>query len=183
VQRRPAGTSGTTDFWVVALENLRLHLHGKQPVRYDFTQRDSEVRLAVDAEASASALFADLLSPQVLDEFWSNGAVIEPHVGGRYSYGWRSGGPSKILELDPDKKLTLDWSYSGEPDTVVSWQLAGSGGRTRMTLVHTGFDPDTNREDYRHGWLGFLVPLKARAELGEQWSRVKTDGYSVEDPG
>jgi uncharacterized protein YndB with AHSA1/START domain len=183
VIKRPDGHSGTTDFWVVALENLRLYVLGKEPVRYDFTQRDARVKLVVDVDAPAADLYGALLSPEALDEFWSNGATIEPTVDGKYDYGWGSGGPTKIFELEADHKLVTDWHYKGEPDTIVTWQLDGSGGRTRLTLVHTGFDPETNREDYRHGWLGMLVPLKARAELGEKWSRVRTDGYKAEGPG
>jgi uncharacterized protein YndB with AHSA1/START domain len=183
LMRRPEGKSGTTDFWVVALENLRLYCLGRAPVRYDFSEHGPQVELAVDVAAPREQLFGALLDPADLDEFWSSGAVIEPRVGGRYSYGWKNGGPTKILELVPDERLKLDWSYAGEPDTVVSWQLAGNSGRTRLTLVHTGFDPPVDREDYRHGWLGFLVPLEARAELGARWSRVVTDGYAVEDPG
>jgi uncharacterized protein YndB with AHSA1/START domain len=181
--KRPTGCSGTTDFWVVALENLRLCCLDRQPVSYDFSTHGAEVELAVDIAADSAQLFEALLDPQALDEFWSSRAEIEPQVGGRYNYGWQHGGPTKILELEPGARLVTDWHYTGEPDTVVTWQLESSGGKTRITLTHTGFDADDDREDYRHGWLGFLVPFKARAELGEHWTRVQTDGYKVEDSG
>ena len=183
VLKRPEGDSGTTDFWVVALENLRLYCLGKEPVRYDFAQRSADVQLAVDVAADPSKLYEALIDPKALDEFWSNGATIEPQIGGRYDYGWKSGGPTKILKLDPGSRLVTDWHYKDEPPTIVTWQLEGSAGKTRLTLAHTGFDPASNREDYRHGWLGFLVPFKARAELGDKWSRIHTDGYTVEAPG
>lgn len=183
VMKRPDGHSGMTDFWVVALENLRLYCMGKQPVSYDFSEHGSKVELGVDIAADRDKLFEALTDAKSLDEFWSTGARIEPQVGGRYDYGWKNGGPTKILELEPGTKLVTDWHYAGEPPTVVTWQLAGSGGKTRLTLAHTGFEEGKDREDYRHGWLGFLVPFKARAELGEAWTRVQTDGYKVEDPG
>jgi uncharacterized protein YndB with AHSA1/START domain len=85
-----------------------------------------------------------------------------------------------ILELVPGRKLVTYWSYAGDGDSVVAWTLEGSSGRTRLTLSHTGFDPAVNREDYRLGWLGFILPLQARFALGPRWSRVATDGYAAE---
>jgi uncharacterized protein YndB with AHSA1/START domain len=183
VAKRPEGHSGTTDFWVVALENLRLYCMGKQPVSYDFSGHGSKVEVAIDIASNREQLFDALTDAKALDEFWSSGATVEPHIGGRYDYGWKNGGPTKILDLEDGGKLVTDWHFHGEPPTIVTWQLEGSGGKTRLTLTHTGFDPGSDREDYRHGWLGFLVPFKARAELGEAWSRILTDGYQVEDPG
>lgn len=86
-------------------------------------------------------------------------ATVEPHVGGRYELGWDHG-PVKILELEPDRVVAYSWRYPDHPDTIVRWELEGSGSRTHLTVVHSGFVDSSLAEEYRGGWPGFLVSLK-----------------------
>jgi uncharacterized protein YndB with AHSA1/START domain len=97
---------------------------------------------------------------------------VEPETGGKYLYGWDHG-PTKILDVEPDKKLSFNWEWEDEPDTVVTWSLEGSGGKTRLTLVHSGFAPDRNMEDYQIGWLHFINRIKSLSEVGETWDKVQ----------
>jgi len=57
---------------------------------------------------------------------------------------------------------------------VTSWELEGSGGGTRVTIVQSGFAADRNSEDYYVGWSMFLRRLKALLEDGDSWTRAKT---------
>ena len=98
--------------------------------------------------------------------------VVEAEVGGEYSFGWEDG-PQKILDIQSNKKLSYSWEYPDEPDTVVTWKLEGSAGKTRLTLVHSGFAPNRNMEDYQIGWLHFLNRIKFLAEVDAGWQRAQ----------
>ena len=127
-------------------------------------------------------MFAGLIEPSLLERWilpeglTSSGIVVEPRVGGKYSYGWRypvggkevEGGPTRIIELEPNRKLVTDWpDWRGEPTvppTTVTWLLEAEGTGTRLTLIHGPFSRPVDQSDYRYGWGGFLDLLKRELE-------------------
>jgi uncharacterized protein YndB with AHSA1/START domain len=163
------------DFWTLSLENLRCLLERNTVGgRCDFSvPMRGDVRLSVEINAEPEAVFAAMSDPEQLDRYMSTGAEVEMEVGGRYSFGWQSGGPVKVLDIVPDKVLSYSWSYKHEPDTVVTWELEGSGGKTRLTLVHSGFLPDAEDAGYRIGWTGYMNMLKSMVEGGASWQAPK----------
>ena len=82
-------------------------------------------------------------------------------------------GPIRILEIDPPRKLAYSWQYDPDGETAVHWTLEESGGRTRLELLHDGFDADRLVEDYRTGWLKFLNEIKSMVEIGPDWKPSK----------
>jgi uncharacterized protein YndB with AHSA1/START domain len=98
-------------------------------------------------------------------------ATVEPRPGGKYDFGWGENGPIKILELEPDRKLTYSWHH----DTVVSWILEDSEGGTRINLVHSGFAKDRSTDDYTAGWWKFVNYLKSMVEIGDSWQEVQVE--------
>jgi uncharacterized protein YndB with AHSA1/START domain len=170
----PAPHHGSTleDFWSLALLNLQAWSErGAIGARPDYAAVDNgTVRAEVEIDAPRSAVYATLIEPEQLERYIATTATVEPWVSGRYDFGWGEG-PIKVLELVTDEQLTYSWVHSDEPETVVTWELAESGGRTRLTLVHSGFAPDDERPDYRIGWLEFLVRIKRMVEVGGNWQR------------
>ena len=80
--------------------------------------------------------------------------------------------PFKIVELEPDRKLAYEWEEEGEGDTqmtVVTWTLEESGGKTRLTLVQSGFSDDANVDGIHVGWRNFLNWVRSLAEYGDEW--------------
>ncbi len=156
------------DFWFLSLENLRRHLDGKAPVRCDFSgPMKGDIRHTVEVDGSAQAVFDTLIKPEQLQRWIASNASVEQVVGGRYEIGWEHGGPTKILELVPNQKLSTLWP--GEQDTVVTWTLEESGGKTRLTIVHSGFAPDQDTGGLQVGWLNFTSWVKSLVEYGEDW--------------
>jgi uncharacterized protein YndB with AHSA1/START domain len=51
---------------------------------------------------------------------------------------------------------------------LVTWELEGSGGTTRLTVVHSGFDDDDDPRDVGAwgGWMHGLAQLKRLLETG-----------------
>lgn len=168
------GQYAVTDFWSLSMDNLRAWVERKQVgLQCDFGEvKLGDVRLEVNIEASPEEVFSTLIDPEKMSKYIANDPVVEPEVGGRYDYGWGSG-PIKILELKPNQRLAHSWQFESEdePETIVTWTLEGSGGKTRLTLVHSGFAPERPMEDYRVGWLHYLQRIKFFSELGDAWER------------
>jgi uncharacterized protein YndB with AHSA1/START domain len=166
------------DFWYVALENLRSFLLTANPAELpDYTSRyGDELQMGITVNADRETVFTHISHPTELNRYFGRGAVVEPRVGGKFSYGWDEGGPVEILAIDPPSRLSFSWEYQGEPSTVVTWSLEATGGKTTITLSHSGFGDETRQDAYRAGWSSFLAIIRSMAELGKSWSMVRIEG-------
>jgi uncharacterized protein YndB with AHSA1/START domain len=91
---------------------------------------------------------------------------IDFKVGGKYmiqflNYDMKNQG--EFLEIVPNQKITFTWcqDYNSNPtpDTKVSIELKDVGGKTALTLTHTGFNDIESRDDHKGGWTGGLDDL------------------------
>lgn len=165
--------AGVADLWGLALENLRrLLAGGGGPLFADYSvPKSGGVAAEIEVDAPPHEVFRALTEPAELNRWIASDAVVEPRPGGRYDYGWGHC-PIKVLDIAEDRRLQYSWQYGQEPETVVTWTLEGSGGRTRITLVHSGFAPGRPADDYHTGWLKFLNALKNMLEMGPAWRRA-----------
>lgn len=164
------------DLWRMALANLRAYLAGSPVFLPDFSDSLPRLRQTVLINMPRDRVFQALLDPAVLDPWLGAQSVVEPCVGGRYSYGWKyevrgqpvTGGPTTILELVEDTKLVTDWpNWRGDPLMPVqrvTWLLESVGEQTRVILIHEPFERVADLSDYPQGWAYFLGALKARLE-------------------
>jgi uncharacterized protein YndB with AHSA1/START domain len=164
------------DLWRMALANLRAHLSGSGVMLPDFSDPVPRLRQTVHINVPRDRVFQALLDPAVLDPWLGAQSVVEPCVGGRYSYGWKydvrgqsvTGGPTTILELVEDTKLVTDWpNWRGDPLMPVqriTWLLESVGENTRVILIHEPFERVADLSDYPQGWAYFLAALKSRLE-------------------
>ena len=161
------------DFWFLSLENLRRYLDGRDVVRCDFSIAPSvygEIEQSVEIDAPPDQVFEALIDPQQLERWIASRARVEPRVGGVYDIGWELSGTVKILELEPNARLVYLWAaYQDEPETIVTWTLEGSGGKTRLTIVQSGFAPEMPLDGLYQGWLHFLQRIKSLVEYGGDW--------------
>ncbi len=166
------------DHWRLAFGNLQAHLAGGEGLMLpDYRDPAPEVRLTISIAAPPARVFRALLEPEAVNRwFGSTAAVVEPRVGGAYRLGWQYqvdgrdvvGGPTRILELVPDRKLTLDWpDWRGDAAVTgqqITFLLEPAGEGTRLTFIHGGFGRAADVSDYPFGWQYFLGTLKAEAE-------------------
>lgn len=164
------------DLWRMAVSNLRAHLAGIAVCRADFSDPVPHLRQSVLIDRPRDRVFDALLDPAALDQWIATKAVVEPHVGGRYSYGWQyevrgrqvEGGPTKILELVEDTCLVTDWpDWRGNPEMPsqrVMWLLESIGPRTRVFVIQSPFERTADLSDYPQGWAHFLGRLKQHCE-------------------
>lgn len=163
------------DYWFLTLENLRRHMDGKlADAQYDFTQSplgDVEHSLVIDA--TPEDVFDVLIQPNKIEQWIASKAEVDPRVGGAYKIGWEPYVDLKIVELERGKSLKIGWdgaSPDGQQEsTVLSFTLNENDGKTRLTLIHSGFAPDHDNFGIKVGWLNFLGWIRSVAEYGEDW--------------
>jgi uncharacterized protein YndB with AHSA1/START domain len=164
------------DVWKLNFANLAEHLRGRKGsvVLADFSGAKREVRASIEISAPPAKVFRALREPELMNKWLFGAAAVDPKTRA-YSYGWKYdyegksvlGGPTRILELVENEKLVTDWpDWRGDeskPSTKVTWTLEAleGGTRTRVTLVHDGFELMSDRSDYLSGWAGFLEGLGA----------------------
>ncbi|WP_224369529.1 SRPBCC family protein [Hyalangium versicolor] len=164
------------DLWRMQLGNLSEHVRGRQGgvVLPDFSSREPTVRSSIEIAAAPAKVFRALLEPELMNRWLYASAKVDV-AKGTYSYGWQyevegrqvSGGPTRIIELVENERLVTDWpdwrGEPGKPPTRVTWLLEAldGGTRTRVTVVHEGFEHAVDRSDYQQGWAGFLGKLAA----------------------
>jgi uncharacterized protein YndB with AHSA1/START domain len=175
VRPREGAEASVRDWWHLCLDNLASLAEGRGLApRVDLTRPPgATVGDSVEIDAAPAAVWRSLIEPAELERWIADRATVEPHVGGVYDFGWDHG-PMRILELEPERRLSYSWRRPGDPDTVVTWELEGSGGGTRLTLVHSGFTEPRSAGGYDVGWAAFLASFKRMQELGGRWRPVQS---------
>ncbi|WP_327089733.1 SRPBCC family protein [Nonomuraea sp. NBC_01738] len=141
-------------YWCLSLANLVDFVEGREiTTLVDFTSPDMSAEVFLDA--SPAEVFESLIDSAAVSRWFGYPIEIEPHVGGRYAMGGLAANPdpAKIIDLTPATRLTVDW---GGGMGTATWELAESGGRTRLTMVQSGFD--TGNPPYA-AWCGNLSGL------------------------
>lgn len=170
------------DLWRLHTGNLMVFLlDDPNLVLPDFTRSTAEVIVSVEIAAPPAKVFRALTVPELMTRWLGTTAKVDLATGA-YSYGFNykvegkpvDGGPTRILELVPDRKLVTDWpDWRGDPDkpkTHVTWELTPlppDGRRTRLTLTHAGFAHPVDRSDYQQGWGYFVNGVRTVAEEEE----------------
>jgi uncharacterized protein YndB with AHSA1/START domain len=166
------------DFWFLVLENLRRYLDGKpSEARVDYTNpMQGDIQHSTLVDAPPEKVFDALMRPEQVERWIATKATIEPVVGGKYDIGWGdSSAGVKIVELVPNEKLSItmpehpEYGKPGRSHTTMTWTLEGSGGKTRLTFTHSGFDSDEDVSGVYVGWRSFLNNLRSVVEYGDAW--------------
>jgi uncharacterized protein YndB with AHSA1/START domain len=161
-----AGARGAVQtFWSLAIANLADYLAGRELTpKCDFTS--SELQASVLIDAAPEQVFDSMTQAEHFRRWFGVNVDIEPYLGGRFAMGGFELDPGGIrfVEFEPGRKATLRYA-DGQTD---SWELEGSDGKTRLTIVESGFDPTNPPYAGWAGWLGGIAELRRYHEL-PQW--------------
>ena len=164
-----AGARGALQtFWSLAIANLADYLSGRELTpKCDFTS--TELRASVVIDAAPDEVFDSMIQPARFREWFGANVDIEPRLGGRFAMGGfdLDPGGATFVEFEPGRKATLRFA-DGITD---AWELEGSEGKTRLTLVESGFDPDNPPYPGWAGWLGGIAALRRYHEL-PRWRSI-----------
>ncbi len=163
--RNTAPLSILVTFWSLAIANLVDHVEGRATTpKCDFTATGT-LAAEITVGAAPQEVYRSLMEPGRFRQWFGFAMTVEPRVGGRWAMGEdfeQEDSVARILELDPGQKVTLEW-----PSMVSTWELAGSGGATRLTFVNSGFDETNPPFPDWTGWLSGLAALRRFHELPE----------------
>lgn len=115
---------------------------------------------------------------------WRNGELSDPPGARPEGFSAEHSMSSRIVEVDPPRKLVFTWGESGE----VSFELEPDGDKVLLTLIHRRL-PDRNMTlMVGAGWHAHLDVLADRLEgvepgpFWEDWVRLRAD-YDSRIPG
>jgi uncharacterized protein YndB with AHSA1/START domain len=167
-------------FWSLAIANLSDYLSGRELTpKCDYTS--PQLRASVVIDAAPEAVFDSLTQPEQFRKWFGANVDIEPYVGGRFAMGGFDVDPGgiKFVEFEPGRKATLRFA-DGETTT---WELDGSDGRTRLTIVQSGFDAENPPYPGWAGWLSGVAELRRYHEVPRWrtiWRRIEVPGVPAE---
>lgn len=162
-------------YWCLALANLVDHVEGRPLTpMVDFTTAEMRGEVLIDAPVAAVA--RSLVDAGQYSRWFGAKIDIEAWEGGRVAMGGFDANPhpAKVVDFEPDRRMGIDWG-----GMVSTWELAESGGGTRLTFVQSGFD--TGRPPYGAwaGWLSGVAELRRYHELADWrpiWLRPDVPG-------
>lgn len=113
-----------------------------------------------------------LTDPVLLTEWLLPVTGLKLEAGAAFTFktqpypGWDGTVNCKMLEIEPQKKLSYAWIVGEMLDTIVTFTLTPTATGTRLSLVQSGFTPEQkqNLGGARYGWKmmgGKLVDVLA----------------------
>lgn len=123
-------------------------------------------------------LFAALTQPEFTKTYWAETwqeSAWTPGASWRLMIpDGRIGDAGRIVEIDPPRKLVIEWSIEFQPDlkaespTLVSYLLEPEGTAVKLTLTQETQAPDSKIiAAMSQGWPHLLASLKSLIETGE----------------
>jgi len=136
----------------------------------------------VHIRAEPQAVWDALTDPDQTEKFW---------FGERCQSDWSQGAQMRfrnaddtrgffgeVLEADPPRRLVFTFRVKDVPEhpdgpSVVTYDIVGDGGMTRLTVTHERFHEDGElRRSISGGWPAVLSSLKSYLETGEPLTRT-----------
>jgi uncharacterized protein YndB with AHSA1/START domain len=123
----------------------------------------------------AAEVFEAIVDPAITSRFWFTKGSARLEKGKRVRWDWEMYGltaEAHVLELEPNKRVLVEWSAAGQPPTTVEWVFtARPDGTTYVSITHGGFrgsQGDIIRQaiDSTGGFAFHLAGLKAVLEHG-----------------
>ena len=98
---------------------------------------------------------------------WLMDNDFQPVVGHTFKFrstpvpNWDGIIDSKVLVVEPNKKLSYGWGALGL-ESVVTWTLTPTDAGTHVRMEHSGFGPDQDAayKGANYGWQKFLGNLE-----------------------
>ncbi|MEK2644256.1 SRPBCC family protein [Bdellovibrio sp. BCCA] len=138
------------------------------------------IQKSITLHAEPSKIWEALTTPEELSEWWNDGVVIEPEIGGLFKEPWVDSegvaqvATGKILEAREKEELKFTWHEKDWPvewETECSFKIDDNGEERVLTVTHDGWEhlPEDKREnvikDFETAWAIHLKELKSFIDL------------------
>jgi uncharacterized protein YndB with AHSA1/START domain len=146
------------------------------------TQIDSTNAVVIERTLNApvARVWNALTDVDQMRQWYFDLKEFKPEIGCEFEFVVEHEGNSyhhlcRVTEVVPQKRIAYTWRYKGEPgDSLVTFELAGEGDKTRVKVTHTGIDtfPETPayaRKNFEFGWTSLIgTELKQFVEETEK---------------
>jgi uncharacterized protein YndB with AHSA1/START domain len=86
----------------------------------------------------ANIVFDAIVDPTVTTRFWFTKSSGRLTKDAKVKWEWEMYGVSaqvRVLEIDPNRRILIEWSGENQPTTTVEWQLAPRTNNTTFVSV------------------------------------------------
>ena len=89
---------------------------------------------------------------------------IDPVVGGRFhlDVGDTARMRGTILRLEEGRHVRYSWAWNGGHESIVDVTFTAEGGRTSVSIQHTGLADAEDAERHAAGWDSYIAGLQTR---------------------
>jgi uncharacterized protein YndB with AHSA1/START domain len=165
----PGGEHYGDQVWNFALYQLKSVIEtGERAMTLSWPYYFHEIEHEIMIDASVAKVWQALTQVEHLKkmELVSDDVIVDPRIGGRYSFGWsesedsQTDGPGYITEWEQEERLSYSW-YGGR-DSIIRWELFKLGdSTTRIRFTHSGLIFSfADAWSYKLGWADHLLELK-----------------------
>jgi uncharacterized protein YndB with AHSA1/START domain len=126
--------------------------------------------------APPARVFAALTEPKLLTKWFVEKASLTPRKGGNFRLSWGHAATmrGKVLEIEPSKKLYLQWvdRFDGGRvfETEARFEIAKHGRGAKLTVTHRGFKSGKKwvalHGMISSGWAYYLQNLRSVLDHG-----------------
>ncbi len=120
------------------------------------------VRFERHYPAGPAELWTTLTEPERLARWLAEVVDGRLEPGGEFTFRWDGDASQtarcRVRLFEPPKVLELDWSFEGEPDSVLRIELSPAGDGTLLVLDHRQL-PRGQAAGYGAGWQAHLDAL------------------------
>jgi uncharacterized protein YndB with AHSA1/START domain len=127
------------------------------------------IDLAIETPAGPAEAWRSITDPARVALWFTDVSSLGP-VGSRYRLEFGDGSvvTGEVLELEPGRRFSHGWRWEHDDPaeaTVVTWTVEPlAGGRSRIRLVHAGWDTTADgsaaRDEHEAYWSGYLDDLR-----------------------
>ena len=127
------------------------------------TRREVSLRLTRYLDATPAEVWRTLTDPESLARWLARRAAVDATPGGTFDLRlaedpstWMSG---RVLAVEPERVLELDWRYPGEEPSIVRFELVPGEQGTRLVVDHRRLD-ERSCMAYARSWERALDRLE-----------------------
>lgn len=142
------------------------------------TETRRELRRATLIRAPAERVYELIATADGLDRWFTTGATVEAHAGGRIVYRWKDWGPDRVTteshgtvhEARAPHRFVFDWDAGDGQQVTAEFDIETVPGGVVLRLREHGFDDTPAGTEARvrqaSGWGEAMTLVKVMAEHG-----------------
>lgn len=181
-----------SDRWIKHYERQRINAIADLKIALENKMSDTEFVYTTYIEAPPELVWRGLTDPAFTRRYWGMEFETDWKVGSKISVLHNKSGVTVaddemvVRVAEPYTQLSFGWEgrpgeiygeehaskAAGEPRSTVTYELAAQGTQTRLTIIHTGFQPGSVvLPDVSEGWPKVASWLKTFLESG-RWEEA-----------